>query len=53
MEAKSVGSIVPQLTYLNCDKGGYHEGEPLNIVCLAAGCNTALCCQSCVEEFHQ
>ena len=40
--------------YLECEKGGYHTGEFLNIVCLESACKpNILCCCACVEEYHQ
>lgn len=27
-----------KITYLNCDKGGLHEGEALNYICIEEKC---------------
>jgi hypothetical protein len=40
--------------YADCRKGGFHEGEPMNYVCLEEGCQDAcLICNFCQEESHK
>ena len=49
------GSNLSQnIQYLKCSKGGLHEDENLNIVCLEKTCLEKLinCC-ACIEEDHK
>lgn len=40
----------PKVEYINCNRGGYHFGEVLNMVCLEQQCiDQQLCCCACVE----
>ena len=41
-------------THFICPKGGQHEGQPLNIVCLDPLCrNDPLACSICFSQTHK
>ncbi len=45
---------IVKVKYIECPKGGFHEGELLNTVCLNDECKiNALCCCVCVDELHK
>jgi len=42
-----------KVRYLKCSKGGLHEGEVLNFVCIDANCkNKGLICPVCQNTTH-
>lgn len=51
---RSKPNEVKKIRYLECDKGGFHYGEVINMICLEPSClEDLLCCCACIEESHK
>lgn len=51
-----IGGLLSKLPSIECQKGGLHEGELQNIVCLDKKCVSKLnflSCNQCIDELHK